>query len=458
MNKTYQTKRDSFKQFPIAGALIFSLLLLSWTILAWGQPLPLDLATVRQLAVANNPQLKVAQKDRDRAWSQVKASFGGLLPTVATYSSYQRAWELPTIFFDNPDPTGPPKISFKVGQTHTLVTGIKFEQPLFLGGAAWNGYQLAKLGYDLTESQYEMTRESVLLDATTAYLSLLFARLLIDMSQQAVETADENLQQVREMKKVGKASRFDVLRAEVQLASVKPQLISAQNNVRLAESRLRMVLNLPANQKLLVTETLQYVPDPLLGEKVEDLVQMAFEKRPEMQALVTQKAMAQKQVDISRSTLTPKVMFSTTYQYQGEKETTDFTQDDFFKSFNSSISINLPLFSGWQNQTQIQQAKINQRILDDQEAMLQQAIREEVESAFFTIQEAEEKVLSQIKLVEQAQEALRLAQLRYREGSSTQLDVMNAEVALNQARMSHYQSLFEYNLARTQLQKALNQL
>jgi outer membrane protein TolC len=456
--KSWQVYHDRLKKLFAPATILLSLLIPNWTTPLLGQPLELDLETVHQIAVANNPQLKVAQKDRDRARSQVKASFGGLLPTVATYSSYQRAWELPTIFFDNPDPTGPPKISFKVGQTHTLVSGIKFEQPLFLGGAAWNGYQLAKLGYNLSETQYEMTRETVLLDATTAYLGLLFARSLIDMSQQAVETAEENLQQVQEMEKVGKASRFDILRAEVQLASVKPQLISAQNNVRLAESRLRMVLNLPANQKLVVTETLQYVPDPLMAEKVEELVQKALEKRPEMQALLTQKAMAQKQVAISRSTLAPKVLFSTTYQYQGEKESTDFTQDDFFKSFNSSISMNLPLFSGWQNQTQIQQAKINLRILDDQEAMLRQTIRGEVESAFFTIQETEEKVLSQIKLVEQAQEALRLARLRYREGSSTQLDVMNAEVALNQARMSHYQSLFEYNLARTQLQKALNQL
>lgn len=458
MSKAGQMLQGRFrKSFP-GGVIACVLLLANLTTPLFGQPLQLDLQTVRQLAVANNPQLSMAQKDRDRARSQVKTSFGGLLPTVATYSSYQRAWELPTIFFDNPDPTGPPKISFKVGQTHTLVSGIKFEQPLFLGGAAWNGYQLAKLGYNLAETQYEMTRETVLLDATTAYLGLLFARSLIDMNQQAVATAEENLQQVQEMEKVGKASRFDVLRAEVQLASVKPQLISAENNVRLAESRLRMVLNLPANQELLVTETLQYVPDPLRGEQVEELVQRAFQKRPEMQALMTQKAMAQKQVAISKSTLAPKVSFSTTYQYQGEKETTDFTQDDFFKSFNSSISMNLPLFTGWQNQTQIQQAKINQRILDDQEVMLRQAIRREVESAYFTIQEAEEKVLSQIKLVAQAQEALRLARLRYQEGSSTQLDVMNAEVALNQARMSHYQSLFEYNLARTQLQKALNQL
>jgi len=82
----------------------------------------------------------------------------------------------------------------------------------------------------------------------------------------------------------------------------------------------------------------------------------------------------------------------------------------------------------------------------------------EVEGAYFTMQEAEQKVAAQIKLVEQAQEAFRLAKLRYREGASTQLDVMNAELSLNQAQMTYQQSLFEYNLALAGLEKALNQL
>lgn len=432
--------------------------MLSYAGLLSAQSLELNLETVRKLALENNPQLKAAQKDIQKATTKVKESFGSLLPTVNTYANYQRAWELPTIYFDNPDPTGPKKISFKMGQTHTLASGLKIDQPLYLGGSAWNGYQLAQLGQDLSAQQLKITRTDVLLNATDAYLGLLFARSVIDVNKQAVETAEKNLQQVQNLEAVGKGSHFDVLRAEVQLASLQPQLISAQNNARLAESRLKMALNLSSNQTVEVTEKLTYKPSPLTAIGVETLVQQAFQQRPEMQILSTQKVMAQKQVSLSRASLMPKLVFSTTYQYQGEKETTNFKKDDFFNSFNSSISVSLPLFTGYQTQSRIQQAKIELQKTSDQADLVRQAIRLEVETALFTTREAEEKVKSQEKLVEQSQEALRLASLRFQEGSSTQLDVMNAELSLNQARMSYNQSLFEYNLALARLNKALNQL
>jgi len=426
--------------------------------LALAQPLKLDLETVRKLALENNPQLKAAQKDMGAAAARVRESFGSLLPKVNTYANYQRAWELPTIFFDNPDPTGPKKISFKMGQTHTLGSGIKIDQPLYLGGSAWTGYQLAQLGRELSARQLEITRTDVLLNATSAYLGLLFARSVIEVDQQAVETAQKNLKQVKDLEAVGKGSHFDVLRAEVQLATLQPQLISAQNNARLAESRLKMALNLPPEQEIQIGEKLTYHPSPLTTIDLETLIQQAFANRPETEILETQKTMAEKQVALSRATMLPKLTFSTTYQYQGEKEIIHFKKADFFNSFNSSINISLPLFAGYQAQSRVQQAKIELEKTADQAELVRQGIRLEVETALFTTREAEEKVKSQEKLVEQAQEALRLAALRFQEGSSTQLDVMNAELALNQARMSYNQSLFEYNLALTRLKKALNQL
>jgi len=448
MNNKYHGWMRTVWRSIVPGALLLTILT--------AQSIELDLETVRQLALQNNPQVKLSQKAIDKASQQVQEARGGLLPTVNAFANYQRAWELPTIFFDNPN--GPGKISFKMGSEHTVMTGLTIQQPLYLGGAAWNGYKVSQLGKSMAETQARSTRESILLEATSAYLGLLFTRSVVSVIESALETAQENLKQVKEFRSAGKASDFDVLRAEVQVATYRPQVISARNNVRLAESRLRMVTGIDQSTELVIHDQLSYEPNSLIEQDVNDLFQLALERRPDIQLLELQKAVAEKQLSLARAAQSPAIFFKTAYQYQGERQDLNFTGNDFFKSFNSSLSLSIPVFNGFQTRAKIQKAKIGLREVDDHKEALLRGIRMEVEGAYFTMQEAEQKVAAQIKLVEQAQEAFRLAKLRYREGASTQLDVMNAELSLNQAQMTYQQSLFEYNLALAGLEKALNQL
>ncbi|MFQ6613330.1 MAG: TolC family protein [Fidelibacterota bacterium] len=447
MTKINQSPRRAWQ------TAILVMVLLSVTL---AQSIELDLRQVRELALKNNSEIKLARKAVEKSGRQIEESRGKLLPTVSAFANYQRAWELPTIFFDNPN--GPGKITFKMGSEHTLISGLNFQQPLYLGGAAWNGYQLSRLGKTMAELQAGSTRESVLLNATSAYFGLLFARSAVAVMETALQTAQENLKQVQEFKAAGKASDFDVLRAEVQVATYQPQVISARNNVRLAESRLRMVTGIDQQTELIIRDQLSYEPNSLVKQSVEDLYQLALEQRPEVGMITLRKTMAEKQLSLARAVQIPSLVFNTAYRYQGERQDSQFTKDDFFKSFNSSIAINIPLFNGLQTRAKIQTAKIGIREIEDQKEALLRNIRMEVEAAYFTMEEAEQKVTAQTKLVEQAREAFRLAKLRYREGASTQLEVMNAELALNQAQMTYQQSLFEYNLAQAGLEKALNQL
>jgi len=345
-----------------------------------------------------------------------------------------------------------------MGSENTVTAGLNLQQPIFLGGAAWNGYQMSKLGNKLAQNQEQTTRQSVLFDATGAYYSVLFTRSAVEVMETALETARENLKQVQEFRAAGKSSDFDVLQAEVQAASYQPQVISARNNARLAESRLRTVIGLDPSVELVINDKLTYEPSDLTKQDIDNIFNLALTNRPEVRSIKLQKSMAQRQLSLARAAYSPALIFQTAYQYQGQRNDLNFTGDDFNKSFNSSLSLSIPIFNGLQTSAKVQQAKIGLHEVDDQREALVRGIRMEVEGAYFTMQEAEEKVTAQIKLVEQAREAFRLAKLRYQEGASTQLEVMNSELVLSQAQMTHQQSLYEYNLALAGLQKALNQL
>ena len=423
--------------------------------MATGQALELDLKTAQDMALQNNPQYKIAQEAVTRAKASVTEARGGMLPSLSAFSQYQRAWELATVVFDDPN-LG--QISFKMGTDHTIVYGLDLQQPLFLGGALWNGYKMAKHGYSIAESSLSSARQDVLLQSTSAYYGLLFSKSVVRVMEQAYQTAQENLDQVNKIRSVGQASDFDVLRAEVQVANLIPVLTSARNSAEVAESQLLMVLGIEKNSNIITLDSLRFVPNEFKNTSIDELYDLALLNRPDIKIMDEQKNIMKRQVSLARTELMPSVLFGTNLQYQGMKNEFDFTNDDINRSLNSSLSLSIPLFTGFQTTGKIQQAKASLRETDYQTDALFRAVKLEIETAYLAINEKEQAVKTQSKIIDQAAEALRLAQLRYGEGLSTQLDVMNAESALNQARMNYEQSLFEYNLAIAQLKKALNEL
>jgi len=456
--------------------IIFLTLMLLGSLAA--ETIELDLETAREIALENNPEVKKAREVVKKATAQITETRAGFLPTLNGFTSLQHAWELqrnkiPNFLKPSLDPIYqalynagympsyqemPDYLEMSFGLENTLVYGVNLQQPIYTGGAVWNGYQISQLGSDIAESQLETTIQNILNNVTGAYYSALFAKSAVEVTEQALNSAQKNLDQVTKFYETGKSSRLDVLRAEVQVANFKPQLISAKNQLRLAKSNLANLLGIAENSEFKFKDELTYRESDLMHSSLGELTQIALQNRAEITMIESQKAIAERQVAINRSTMLPKVSFSTSYQYQGMREDLEFTGDDLNKSFNSSLSISIPLFNGFKNSAKLQQAKIGIKEVTHQQEALRNGIRLEVKSAYYKMKEAEEKVQTQAKTIEQAQEALRLANLMYAEGASTQLDVLNANLAVKQAKMNYQQSLLEYNLALSGLKKAINQL
>ena len=317
---------------------------------------------------------------------------------------------------------------------------------------------MSRIGRNIAEAQLKSIEQKLLSDVTGAYYHVLFANSALDVALEALESSEKNLEQVNKFYDAGKSSRFDVLRAEVQVANFKPVVVSSKNGLRLAESNLSLILGISDSVNYVFKEKLEFTESDLSHKNLDELLDIALRNRPEVLIMQEQKLITRKQLSIAKAALMPSVIFGTSYQYQGMRDDLDFTNDDFYKSFNSTLTLSIPLFSGLKNSSKMQQAKIAIKETGYQEESLINFIKLEVKSAYFVMKEAEEKVETQKKTIEQATEALRLANLMYTEGASTQLDVLNSNLALNQAKMNYQQSLFEYNVALANLKKAINQL
>ena len=432
----------------------------------------LDLERCMEIALQNNPEFKMAEKEVKKAKASVGEAYAVLLPTLDASVNFQHAWEIQTSTIPNflkpmlaplapmiPElELMPDYVQLAFGLENIFTSGLTLTQPLFLGGAGIAGVQIARAGLQASEHRLESKRQGLIFRTSDAYYGCIVTKELIQVQEESLKEAQANLDIVMKKYDVGSASGFDKMRAEVEVANLKPQLISVKNNHRSALTGLRTVLGLPEDAEIDVVGALEFVTDEFKDLTLEDFLAQAHQHRPELLALGSTKRMASKGINIARSQFLPKLFFQTDYSYLAMRNDYDFRGDDFRKGFSSALSLQIPIFHGLGSIRQYQKAKLDYHIVLDSEKGLRDGVVAEVEIAYNTFMEAQEKYQAAMESVVLAEESLRLANLMYEEGASTQLDVLSAQLALTRSRLNRISALYEYQKARYALRRATGTL
>lgn len=436
------------------------------------EPIALTLEKSVDLALNQNPELQIAEKELLKANAGVWEAYSTILPQLDAYVNLDHSWQIQTSRIPNfikpmlgPLASTIPEIAqmpdfvdIAFGLENTLRAGATVTQPLFLGGAGIAGIQAGKASYRASRENLRLQKQNLILESSTAFYSCLLAKELVIVREEALDQAKANLEVVTKRYNAGTASGFDKMRAEVDVANLEPDVIVAHNSYQSALTQLRTILGLNREIQIVISGEFQYQEDEFGNMTLYQLQESALSMRPEVNALLEQKYMARKRVTIARSNFLPKLFFQTDYSYLAMRDNLNFRQDDFSKGFSSSLNLQVPLFHGFRSSKQYQKAKLDFKMMLDSEKQLQDGIAADVEVAYNNFQEAQQKFLSAQKTVALAEEALRLANLMYEEGANTQLDVLNSRLALTRARMSYVTSLYEYQVSRYQLRRATGQL
>ncbi len=454
----------------IRGFILFVLMIGLIMSTAWAsETITLTLEESIAVALENNPDIKIAEKEVSKAKASVWEAMSVLMPSVTASANFQKSWEIqentiPNFIKAMVGPTFPGynempdfvRLSF--GLENTFMYGLNLQQPLFLGGAGIAGVQLAQSAQQAIEHLLESKRQNLIYRTANAFYACLLTKELIRVQEEAMGQARANLEIVLSRYEVGSASGLDKMRAEVEVANLKPALITVRNDHQSALTGLRVVLGLEETKRVQVKGEMAYETDAMEGANLESLQQQAMVTRPELHMLTAQKRMASKGVTIARSSFMPKVYFSTDYSFLAMRNDYDFKQDDFSKGFTSAVSVSIPLFQGFRNHKQYQKARLDYKIVLDTEKQAGDGIAAEVEISFNKFQEGKEKYVAAQESIILAEEALRLANLMYEEGASTQLDVLISQLALTRARLNHVSALYEFLMARYALRRVTGTL
>ena len=412
------------------------------------EKLVLTLEKSLEIALMQNPYHLAAGEKVVGAKSKLRESVAGFFPALngqglATLDEKLFALEFPSFI------PGQPPQKVEVDFTRDYQFALSFSLPLFTGGRLKSGFYSAKYNLLASREAVRQSTHTMVFNTKRAFYGYLLARDFVKVAMEAVEVAEKHLRNVRSQYEVGIASKFDLLRAEVQVANLKPQLIRSRNNLKIGELGLKTLLGIDLDREVEISGKLQFRSiEPDLRGSLAKAVQL----RPEISQLDFQKKMAREMLKIAQAAHMPTVALSATYNFWGDA--LNFGNDIWQNYYTVNLIFSVPIFNGFANSARVAQSKSAIRELGFAQKGLVDSVKFEVRQAVLKIQEALETLHSQEKNVEQALESLRIAELNYAEGLATSLDVSSVQAALSLAKTNHSQALFDYVMAVAELEKA----
>ncbi len=409
------------------------------------QPVPerLDLPNALRFAAENNFSIRGARERLNQAEGSLMTARSGFLPQAGVDASYSRTSDQLTFGRDS----------------ESWSSSASIDQTVYAGGAVAAGARAARAARDAALYQLQAITNEVLAGVRSGYYNVLRARETIKVREQALALLEEELKNARNRYEAGAGAQFDVLRAEVALANGRPPLITARNDLRIGIEELRQLLGFTNRAGDNLTKVPDFLGALTFGDEqfvLEQALESGRRQRPELQALAKGVSIADASVTVARAGYLPKVGASAGWQMISNPSTQNsLTRHSNYDGWFFGAQSSWAIFDGRATAGRVRSAKSQaaQARLSLQEQEL--AVDVEVRRAFATWQQSVELVTASNKVVEQASEALRLSRARFDVGAATQLDVLQAQVALTEAGNNQVQALFAYNVSVTQLRKAM---
>jgi outer membrane protein len=409
---------------------------------------PLSVLQCLNFALNQNATILKAKNDLEASQGVVVQTRAVALPQLTASGQYK--YTDPNAIEAFPNSPGSPNQNWNAG--------IQLVQSIYEGGKIIAAIKAAGATKKQALAQYQTAVDNTLLNVRLAYYDTLLAAQQITVHEASVNLLQKELEDQQHRLDAGTVPKFNVLRAEVAVANERPNLIQAKNNYRIAKNNLSNLLgyDLPRDiwedVPLNLSDSLDDLP---FAVNLPDAIQQALGKRSELVALRKTEELQQLNVTSAKSGYKPTVSVFAGYGWYNAQFTAPVTLDHDISGWSAGAQLQWDIFDGMLTEGKVTQAKSlyekSKNDLTDQSRQIELEVRTDY-SDFI---EAKEILDSQEKVQEEADEALREAKSRTDAGTGTQLDVLDSETALTQARTTQIQALHDYDTARAKLQRAI---
>jgi outer membrane protein TolC len=417
---------------------------------------PVTLEQAYDLARRNNLQLQETQLELDRSRQALREARAALYPTVDAQAALTRTdsaqGDLTNDQIEEQNEGVPENLQRDPVETvSTTVTGqVQLSYDLYTSGERSARINSAERQMRFNELEVERISEQIRLDVATAYYDLQQRDEDVRINQAAVRNAQKSLEDAQALERAGVGTQFDVLRADVNRANAQQDLTQSLGDQRVARRRLAQLLNVSQTANLVTADEVEV--SGLWEFSLEQTIVAAFKNRADLEQQLVQREISEQQRKLALSRLGPQVRLTASYNVLNDLE------DDFGFADGSTVQalVNWRLFDGGAARAAARQAEINAEIADTRFAEQRNQVRFDVERFYSDLSANLESIQTAEKALEQAQESLELARLRFQAGVGTQTEVIDSETDLTRAEGNLSRSIIDYNRALVNLKRAVS--
>lgn len=402
------------------------------------------------LAMKNSKNLKISESKVLSAEAKVNETNTNLYPTLKLSSGYTRLSEVQPFKFNFQGRDI--EISPTILNNYQIRLGLQY--PIFTGFRLENTSRMMELNAMATEKDYESEKTKLVYDVRTAYWSIKNLEASLKSINENIRQVQSHLTDIQNFYENGLATENDVLKVKVQLSNLELTKIDLENALNLSKINFCILVGLPATTKINLTSEIN--PEIVDYADLPRLLDLAYKNRPELKAMELRKEASRKAISVARSGWYPQILLGANYYYNRPNQRLMPLQDKFYGTWDFGITLSYDIWNWMSTKYQTQQAEASFYQSDLGYQQLKDGITLEVSQNYFAYLKAKEKIRVAKEIVQQAEENFRVTNEKFKNGLIASSELLDAEVALLNAKISYNNSLLEFEIAKAKLEKSIN--
>lgn len=429
--------------------------------------LRLDIGKALEIALSENPTVKVANKEIEKKKYAQKGSYASLFPQISFGVDYNRTLKKQVMYMDGFDMGGagtgtPPdqevvdKMSkgIEVGRDNNWSLGFNASMPL-VNASLWKSLSISALDVELSVEQARSSKISMVNQVKKSFYSVLLANDSYQVFKESYDNAMENYLDIKKKYEQGTVAEYDLIRANVTVKNSEPNMLQAENSLTLAKWQLKALLGMDLNLIIDCDGKLTDYESQLFADYLSTDTTLA--NNSDLKQIDLQSNQLKNTLLMQKFEFLPTLSLTGLYQWTSMNN--DFKFKDYMWNPYSMIgvSLSIPIFSGGSKHYKVKQTRVSIEQLnlqrEDTERNLQLAVKQYMDNMNTCIK----KFNASQKGVEQAERGYMISQKRYDTGAGTLLEMNDSQLALTQAQLNFNQSIYDYMVAKSELEKVLGQ-
>lgn len=409
--------------------------------------LTLTLDRALEIALSDNPTIKVAEEEIALKKVTHKETWQNLLPQASIDGTWNH-----TISAAQMNLGGQ---SFKMGMDNSnTVSGVLNISLLIFAPSVYKAMSMTKTDIELAVEKSRASKLDLVNQVTKGYYQLMLTQDSYDVLQKSYKLAEDNYNIVNAKYQQGAVSEFDKISAEVQMRSIKPNVISAGNAVTLSKLQLKVLMGVTADVDIEIADNLGNYETELFANELNQPA-ANLNNNTTMKQLDLNRKMLNQNIKSLRANFMPTLGMNYSYQYQSLYNE-DWNILDYNWSGSSALmfTLSIPLYKA-SNFTKLKSNRIQIRQLEQNRLDTERKLNMQITSYQNNMAASSEQVVSNRENVMQAQKAVQIAGKRYEVGKGTVLELNTSQVQLTEAELTYNQSIYDYLVAKADLDQVL---